>query len=495
MDRTRLRRRRRLAVPIVLDAGCRRLCVARRRISVKHHHAQRDGRNGADELRHDSAGKGDPGRPDLVSLLCFFVDRQFDVVCVVHVSVNAQAVLSNTAFKHPVRRVNSDVRVIAATLLVVTAAAPALAQHPSVTAGDWLRVEFKAAFQGDVRKSEAPIRGDEDGGLDFARRRVGVEGQMGRLVRYEAEYELGLGRWRDVYVDYRQFKSAQVRAGVFKLPLGLEENTSTTNLDFIYRTRISARLAPGRDRGVSVHGRILSDVISYEAGVFRNDGENARPSTSARVFGKQTVAARVLAYPLRRSRLGLSNLQIGAAATTSDVPLGFPAVRARTVFGASFYDSDVWVRGRRQRTGLEARWRPGRFSIQSEYIRLTDERRGQSVEDGDLSPLVAHGWYISGTYAVTRKRDRFGRIEAAARHEALSFGSGSNSEEPSTSTRANTVLGNSDRVTTIGVNWHVNRWVKLQANVIHEAIGRPSMGPAPGFAGFWSRAIRLQLAL
>ncbi len=162
----------------------------------------------------------------------------------------------------------------------------------------------------------------------------------------------------------------------------------------------------------------------------------------------------------------------------TDVPLGFPAVRARTVFGASFYDSDVWVQGRRQRTGLEARWQPGRASIQSEYIRLTDERRGQSVEDGDLSPLVAHGWYVSGTYGFTRKRQPLGRIEAAARYETLSFGSRSGVGEPSTSARADAVLGNIDRVTTLGVNWHVNRWVKVQANLIREEIGRPVDGSA-----------------
>jgi phosphate-selective porin OprO/OprP len=372
---------------------------------------------------------------------------------------------------------------------------PAAAQRPSVKAGEWLRVDVKAKLQGDLRKSEAPIRGDEDGGIDITRRRIGVEGRVARVFDYEAEYELGLHRWRDVYIDYRQFKAVQVRAGTFKLPFGLEENTSATNLDFIYRTRISARLAPGRDRGLSVHGRSLSDRIAYEGGVFGNDGENARPSSSVRVFGNRTVAARVIAYPFRRSNSVWSTLQVGTAVTRSDVPLGFPAVRARTVFGASFYDSDVWVQGRRQRSGLEARWRPGRLSIQSEYIRLTDERRGQSVEDGDLPPLVAHGWYLSGTYGLTRRRNRLGRLEASARYETLHFGSGDDSEEPSTSARAKTVLGNSDRVITLGVNWHVNRWVKLQANLINESIARPSMGPMPESTGFWSRAIRLQLAL
>ena len=378
-------------------------------------------------------------------------------------------------------------------LLVLLIAAPAAAQHPSIKAGDWFRVDFKARFQGDIRRSEATIRGDEDGGLDIARRRIGIEGRVAHLD-YEVEYELGAAEWRDVYVDYKKFKQVQVRAGAFKMPFGLEETTSPTNLDFVYRAQISSRLAPGRDRGVSVHGRVLKNKVSYEAGIFRNDGDNARPSSSTRVFGRRTFAARVVTHAFRGSKSPLATLQIGAAISGTDVPLGFPAVRARTVFGASFYDSDVWVQGRRQRTGLEARWQPGRLSVQTEYIRLTDERRGQSVEGGDLSPLLAHGWYVSGTYGFTRKRSRYGRIEAAARFEALSFGTRS-AGEPSTSARADSVLGNSDRVTTLGINWYVNRWVKVQSNLMREAIGRPSMGPFPARPAFWGRVIRLQLTL
>jgi phosphate-selective porin OprO and OprP len=380
-------------------------------------------------------------------------------------------------------------------MLLPVAAAPASAQHPSITAGDWLRVDFRARFQGDLRTSEAPIRGDEDGGLDIARRRVGIEGRVARIFDYQVEYELGTHEWRDVYLDYRQFKVVQVRAGLFKVPFGLDENTSATSLDFIYRSRISARLAPGRDRGASVHGRVLKNLVSYEGGVFGGDGDNARPSNSTRVFGQRTVAARVLAHPFRSSASSLADFQFGGAITNSRVPLGYPAVRARTVFGESFYNSDVWVYGRRQRTGLEARWKPGRVTIQVEYIRLTDERRGQSVEDGDLRPLVADGWYVSGTYALTRKRSRYGRIEVAARYETLGFGSRMQGEMPSTSARAIAVLGNSDRVTTLGGNWHVNRWIKVQANLIREDIGRPSMGPRPEHSSFWSRAIRLQLTL
>jgi phosphate-selective porin OprO/OprP len=167
------------------------------------------------------------------------------------------------------------------------------------------------------------------------------------------------------------------------------------------------------------------------------------------------------------------------------------------------------VNGRRLRTGFEARWRPGPVSIQSEYIRVTDERKGQSVEDTDLSSFLAQGWYVSGSFALTGEqksngldeprrpflRGGLGAIELAARFEKLSFGSAAAGPEASTSPRADAVLGNSDVAVTLGVNWYLNRWVKIQANLIRERIEDPSRGPLPAQAGFWSRVLRFQLSL
>ncbi len=397
-------------------------------------------------------------------------------------------------FEHARRVVDTHVRETLLALVILASAVSAGAQTPSLTAGDWLRVDFRARFQGDLRRSEAPIA-DEDSWLDIARRRVGIEGRVGRVFDYQVEYELGDHQWRDVYIDYRQFRKVQIKAGAFKLPFGLEENTSSTALDFVYRARISSRLAPGRDRGIQVHGRLFAGIVAYQAGIFGHDGDNARPSNSQRVFGGRTVALRIVGQPFRRSTSLLASLQAGAAFSATNVPLGFPAVRARTVFGTSFFDSNVWVKGRRQRAGLEARWKPGRVTVQSEYMRLTDERRGQSVEDGDLSPLVASGWYVSGTYALTTRRHRIGAVELAARYETLSFGSGGTHGAMSTSARADAVLGNTHRATTVGASWAVNRWIKVQLNLIREDVRRPSMGPRPEYPAFWGRALRLQLTL
>jgi phosphate-selective porin len=380
-------------------------------------------------------------------------------------------------------------------------------EHPSLRFGKDTRIDFRLRMQGDIRDSEGPLGDDDD--VDFARRRVGVEGRVKNLVDFEITREVAdEDPWRDVYVNYRQFDVAEVQAGKFKLPFSLDENTGATNLDFVYRSMAASQLSPGRDRGVMVHGRLLERVLRYELGWFAHDGVNARNRTLDDVYGGGTTAGRITAQPFRSRSALLKDLQVGVAFTNSTVPEGFPGLNGHTALDAQLFPANVWVNGARRRVGLEARWRPGPASIKAEYIRVSTERLGQSVEDTDLSPLIGEGWYVSGTWALTgeRKADDlsaphrplfrggWGAIEVGARMERLQFGN-LDTEIGSTSPRADDVLGNADRATTLGVNWYPIRHVKLQMNVIHERIADPSRGPVPSAPGFWSRAFRIQLDL
>ena len=220
----------------------------------------------------------------------------------------------NTRSHCPPRVVNSHVRAI---LCASCSSLPRGARRRPAAFHDGGRLaagRLQGPFSGgraDVRRRRSA--GDEDGGLDIARRRVGIEGRVARIFDYQAEYELGAHEWRDVYLDYRQFKAVQVRAGVFKLPFGLEENTSATNLDFVYRARISARLAPGRDRGVSVHGRVLKDVdLVRRRRVRQRRRQRASVEQRARV---------------RQANVGRA--RAGASIPRLEVAAGRPAVRRR----------------------------------------------------------------------------------------------------------------------------------------------------------------------
>jgi phosphate-selective porin OprO/OprP len=381
--------------------------------------------------------------------------------------------------------------------------------HPRVDIGD-LRLDFRARVTADVRHSEAAFDEDElDRTVDLARRRIGVEGQFRNLFDFQIERELGTelaDPWRDVYVNYRQFEFAEFRYGKFKLPFSLDENTSSINLDFAYRSLIATHLAPGRDIGGMAHGRVLGRHIGYEFGIFEQDGDNARTRNLERVSGGTTVAWRVSAQPLRHIQSPYTDLHVAFARTSSDVPEGFPALQGDAVLGARMFEADFYVLGARERQGFEFRWRPGPASVKFESIRLTNERLGQGVEVDDLSPYEAKGWYLSGTYAVTGenkadgltdpKKPLFqggvGAIELAGRFEKITFGTTAAGGDVSTSPRADRYQGNSNEVVTFGVNWYLNHWVKVQLNFIRETLSDPAQGPLPLQPSYSSRVFRFQ---
>ena len=387
--------------------------------------------------------------------------------------------------------------------------------RPSLHLGPGTRIDFRVRLQGDLQGTDVELVDGDDvsvSSADIARKRIGIDGEILNIFDYQVEGELGDDNdpWRDVYLNYKQYGFAEVQAGKFKLPFSMDENTSATNLDFVYRSRIAALLAPGRDKGVMAHGRFLRHgILRYEFGLFSEDGSNARTFDTDRVHGERTIAGRILAQPFRRRKSIASDLAFGAAFTTSDLPQGVTNLRGRTEFDDSFYHPGFYVNGRRQRVGLEARWRPGPFSIKSEYIRLSDERLGQSVDNGDLDPFVASGYYVSGTWALTgeNKADGldaprrplfqggFGAVEVGVRMERIRFGSVATNGLPSDAPRAEVILGNAAQIFTLGANWYVNRWIKIQANFVRDSLTFPELGPSPSQPAFWSRIVRFQFSM
>ena len=384
-------------------------------------------------------------------------------------------------------------------------------EHPEFDLGKGSKIELRARFAADNADSDASTDDPaEVSTIDLGKRRIGVSGEIRNAVEFQVEAEIDDDDpWRDVYADFKYFGFARVRGGKFKIPFSLDENTGASRLDFMYRSLAATHLAPGRDRGVMVHGRVAKELLRYEAGVFEHDGKNARTNNPAKVFGGQTTAARVSVEPLRNTKDAVGDLSLGVAYTRSDVPEGIAGLRGQTVLQQNFFSaSDYLVNGERRRLGVEMAFVPGPASFKMEWMRVETERRGESVEDTDLSPIVGDGWYVSGTYALTgEKKSRvqrpkkplfqggFGAVEIGARIESLRFKSGASGETPSTSPRADVIVGNRNQVTTVGVNWYVNRFFKIQANFIREKLDDPSQGPLPSKASFNTKAIRFQFSL
>ena len=399
-------------------------------------------------------------------------------------------------------------------------------QHPSLRFGKALRLDFEAKFQEDYRSSyEGAEVSAELTPWELHRSRLGVTGTLFKHIDFEVEREmrekelsekdqaLGLTpspQWKDVNVNVDYLNNAQIQVGKFKIPFGLDTMTGVSHNDFIYRSLGAIYLTPSRDIGAMVHGRFFKRGLNYWTGVFRHDGDNARSKKIQ--GGDQTFAFRLTGLPLRRvnaDRFGAFEVG-GAFAVTSVSDDSFRpnGIRGRTaVTQDTFYES-VYVKGKRFRYETDLDWTLGPASLRAEYTHVLDQRKNQSFGDEDLPDARYRSWYVSGTWVLTGERKTrpvkagddflnggFGAVEVAGRIERLWFDSVDQSDEPFANPRAFTILASDNKVVTMGVNWTLNRFTKLQFNLIREQVGNPDRNPVPNGAAFWSRVVRLQLVL
>src|SRR5262249_9003030 len=145
----------------------------------------------------------------------------------------------------------------------------------------------------------------------------------------------------------------------------------------------------------------LKEVLGYQAGVFRGDGENSEAKTGVR--GLNAVAARLIAEPLKELHLGL-------AIMTSDAPEGLNSLKEKGV-------PKVEVKGERFQVVTEFKWEPGPFSIKSEWVYVTEARDGQSIGGIDLPARTSRGAYLTGTWRISKP------FQLAARYEKVRYGS------------------------------------------------------------------------
>ena len=389
-------------------------------------------------------------------------------------------------------------------------AAPALGQEtgatwnkqPTILIGDWSRIDVHARLQSDylVRNEadpDAATLGFEDR-LSLARKRVGVEGMLFDRVGFQVEGEIGDSQpWRDVYADVKVNRALHIQAGRFKVPFSLEQLTSGTELDFIARAAAVSDLSPSRDIGVMVHGRLADRMVKYEAGVFEVDAAS-RLWTAGAV---RTLAGRVTIAPLvdGKSR-GSDALEISAALLRTDLPEGRGGLSGHLVMGDTFFHP-MFVNGARTRVGASVAWNGRYASVRGELIRSMDTRLGQAIDGGDLSSLVSSGGYVAGLWHLAaRDGHRYGHaplraLDLTARFDRLSFGSAAGAGDAFLNPRADRVAPIGKDAWTLGVNWHPNRWVKVQANTVREQIVDPLALLPIGTTPFWSTVVRFQVAM
>ena len=255
-----------------------------------------------------------------------------------------------------------------------------------------------------------------------------------------------------------------------------------------------------------VHGRFFKRGLSYWTGVFDHDGDNARSKKIQ--GGDETFAARLAATPFRQ--VGVPGLELGGAFTVSalsDDSFRPNGLRGRTVMTQDTFYDPVYVKGRRQRWEGDVDWNGVRC------------RRAANTPTSSISAcsrdlptrICPMRWRDPGTSQAPGSSPARRRCVRSSRPTICSAAGSAPSKWPPATNgcgsaasaraqafrnpRAEHMLPSGDRVLTLGVNWTLNRFVKLQVNAIRERVEDLERSPVPNGAAFWSRVLRLQFVL
>jgi len=275
----------------------------------------------------------------------------------------------------------------------------------------------------------------------------------------------------DAYIQLNYIPHLSLRVGKFKPPVGLERLQSDDDTSLIERG-LPTLLAPSRDIGYELLGDFLRHRVGYQVGVFNGVVDNSL--SDAAVSNHRDYAGRLFLTPFAPAEKSpLQGLGFGLAATAGGVSgLGLPAYK--TVGQNTFFTfaSGVSEQGHRTRLAPQTDYYLGPVGLLAEY--------GVN-EEGLQKAQVRHNfafraWQVTASYILTGESKSFlsptprhpfdplnnswGAVELAFRsaefsadHALFGYGFASPTATPR---EAREYIG--------GVNWYLNRLVRLSAD-------------------------------
>ena len=78
----------------------------------------------------------------------------------------------------------------------------------------------------------------------------------------------------DAFISYKHSDFIKLDLGQFKAPFSTEELTSSSVIDFVNRSQVVSKIAPGRQIGLQLSGKLKEARIFYTVGIFNGNGIN-----------------------------------------------------------------------------------------------------------------------------------------------------------------------------------------------------------------------------
>lgn len=292
---------------------------------------------------------------------------------------------------------------------------------------------------------------DQSTPLSNARRtRFSLGAKAPAGVDAKVEFDVHTNTWTDAWLRWRGEGHA-VRLGQYKQPMFLDELTSDRYTMFMEQG-LPGSFALARRLGVeytyaTAHWRL--SLSGY-------DGNLRGLQKGAGAVGR--VVWTPWAQPGDLLHLALS---AGSESPEGDLARFSSRVEQSGIGRTRLDTGSLAGVDRIRRTGLEALWIHGPFTVQGEYLRADLSRR--SASDAALGGWYAQlGWFLSGDHTAYKDGaidipdlGEDGRaVEIAARISELDLDDGS-------------VRGGDTRNYTLGANWYLGKHVRLAANYVH----------------------------
>jgi phosphate-selective porin OprO and OprP len=331
--------------------------------------------------------------------------------------------------------------------------------------GTDLGVSLKYQYDLDRFGSDGGRIGDAQG---FRRRELGAYLKKKGVFDAVAVYDIQARSWSDTYLRIYSKAVLGVDAGAFRIgysktPVGFEGNTSTGATTFLEPALPVEAIYASRRLGIdwTLERRHLVLNAGYYRGGDLNGGNDGRMLAARAAWVPWNDPGRVLHLALAASRESPEGSTDGRGIYT------LPGARLRTrpeaALAPRLIDSGTLAPADHiDRRGLEALWIHGPWSAQGEYLQARVALANGAPDYRAHGYYVFVGWvatgesrpYAGGNVGDIKPAGRFGALELAVRYNELDL-----DDAP--------VRGGRERNWTVGANWYINRYLKLQANYVH----------------------------
>jgi phosphate-selective porin OprO/OprP len=126
--------------------------------------------------------------------------------------------------------------------------------------------------------------------FEMRRARLGAKGRIGGVADYLLQFNLAAGGAKvidEAYIDINKFELAGLKLGMSKVPFGLEQLTSSNNIDFMERS-YADQLSPAKKLNVQLHGERTG--ATYAGGLFQmNDSALSQKDHNLSTAGRVTA--------------------------------------------------------------------------------------------------------------------------------------------------------------------------------------------------------------